>query len=857
MSQPQWVLTQKKTFTKWANVQLSGAYVINDVETDLNDGLILISLFEALRKQKVQFRYNKKPKMRVAKLENTEQALNFIKADGVKLVNIDAQNIVDGNLTLILGLLWTLILKYQIAQNKMDASKNALLEWVNSKLTSRKIKNFSNDWNTGDVLNELIHALEPDFIDLADSASKGEGEERIQYGLSIAEDKMEIPAIIAAEDMALPEPDELSVMAYVSYFRHYEAEKEKRLGEAERLAREAELMRTPDPSKCVMSGPGLKTGEVLVPQEFTVTAKNCKGDQITQGGVTWNAHVFDPEGNEIPIEQKDNGDGTYDMTYVPQVPGKHKVEVAYEDKQLKQSPAIVMIEPAQADPENTYADGEGVEKCDAGKGPVKFTIHCVNKVGTAVPVTGAKFKVIIRSNDGNEIPHELVDNNDGTYTGSYVPVPGIDTVFITLLNQGIKGNPYQCKVFQDPSTACIGESYAFGPGVEGGVTIDKTPVFRIQGVTPEGKKCTKGGDEFKVEITDPEGKKQTAKVVDRHNGKYDVKYKAKVPGIYDVQVLLKNPENPEEFKDIKGSVYHPEIKDGVDAKKCVVDGEGIERPNDQEDNVFTIHAKNFKGEDVPVGGHPFQVIIDQVTESEKKKKKEGEKSSSSCSSSEEEEDDAEDEELFAFLNDGEEAEQGEEKAKEEGAEEPKEEEKKEVAEEEPKKEEEQKEEEKKEEGAEEPKEEIEGKKVAQKQQGSIPCTVIDNENGTYDVHYRAAAGKIRVKIELNKQRVGKSPYHLEVEEDADADESGVENFCFVVQAKNRRGQVQADGKAKFTVELDGPNGKLEEQKVKVKHLGEGKYFIRYSLPAEKGEYHINCKLNRRHIAGSPFKQTVN
>ncbi|GAT93895.1 hypothetical protein CL6EHI_094070 [Entamoeba histolytica] len=303
MSQPQWVLTQKKTFTKWANVQLSGAYVINDVETDLNDGLILISLFEALRKQKVQFRYNKKPKMRVAKLENTEQALNFIKADGVKLVNIDAQNIVDGNLTLILGLLWTLILKYQIAQNKMDASKNALLEWVNSKLTSRKIKNFSNDWNTGDVLNELIHALEPDFIDLADSASKGEGEERIQYGLSIAEDKMEIPAIIAAEDMALPEPDELSVMAYVSYFRHYEAEKEKRLGEAERLAREAELMRTPDPSKCVMSGPGLKTGEVLVPQEFTVTAKNCKGDQITQGGVTWNAHVFDPEGNEIPIEQ--------------------------------------------------------------------------------------------------------------------------------------------------------------------------------------------------------------------------------------------------------------------------------------------------------------------------------------------------------------------------------------------------------------------------------------------------------------------------------------------------------------------------------------------------------------------------
>ena len=119
--QPQWVLTQKKTFTKWANVQLNGDYLIKDVEKDLNNGLILICLFEHLRKQKVTFRYNKNPKMKIACLENTDQALKFIIQDGVKLVNIEARNIVEGDLRLILGLLWTLILKYQIAQNKMDA----------------------------------------------------------------------------------------------------------------------------------------------------------------------------------------------------------------------------------------------------------------------------------------------------------------------------------------------------------------------------------------------------------------------------------------------------------------------------------------------------------------------------------------------------------------------------------------------------------------------------------------------------------------------------------------------------------------------------------------------------------------
>ena len=49
---------------------------------------MLIALFEALRKQKVNFKYNKNPKMRVARLENTNQALKFLIADGVKLVNI-------------------------------------------------------------------------------------------------------------------------------------------------------------------------------------------------------------------------------------------------------------------------------------------------------------------------------------------------------------------------------------------------------------------------------------------------------------------------------------------------------------------------------------------------------------------------------------------------------------------------------------------------------------------------------------------------------------------------------------------------------------------------------------------------
>ena len=40
---------------------------------DFDDGLVLIALFEALRKQKVNFKHNKNPKMRVARLENANR----------------------------------------------------------------------------------------------------------------------------------------------------------------------------------------------------------------------------------------------------------------------------------------------------------------------------------------------------------------------------------------------------------------------------------------------------------------------------------------------------------------------------------------------------------------------------------------------------------------------------------------------------------------------------------------------------------------------------------------------------------------------------------------------------------------
>ena len=61
-------------------------------------------------------KYNKNPKLRIQKMENATKALDFIRKRGVQLTNIGAEDIVDNNVKLLLGLLWTIILRFSIAE---------------------------------------------------------------------------------------------------------------------------------------------------------------------------------------------------------------------------------------------------------------------------------------------------------------------------------------------------------------------------------------------------------------------------------------------------------------------------------------------------------------------------------------------------------------------------------------------------------------------------------------------------------------------------------------------------------------------------------------------------------------------
>lgn len=88
-----WKEIQQKTFTNWFNDRLRGNLkvakaTVHNLETDLADGLLLITLLENLAKPRKVGRYNKNPISRIQFIENLGQALKFIKSENIKLVNI-------------------------------------------------------------------------------------------------------------------------------------------------------------------------------------------------------------------------------------------------------------------------------------------------------------------------------------------------------------------------------------------------------------------------------------------------------------------------------------------------------------------------------------------------------------------------------------------------------------------------------------------------------------------------------------------------------------------------------------------------------------------------------------------------
>ncbi|XP_042646802.1 calmin isoform X3 [Tyto alba] len=253
---------QKRTFTRWINLHLGKCkppLKVKDLFIDIQDGKILMALLEVLSGQKLMHEY-KSSTHRIFRLNNIAKALKFLEDSNVKLVSIDAAEIADGNSSLVLGLIWNIILFFQIKELTGNLNRNssssslssgpsgpesdtshpstpsvernmaitvkdqrkairALLVWVQRK--TRKygvaVQDFASSWRSGLAFLAVIKAIDSTLVDMKQALEKS-SRENLEDAFSIAQNKLGVPRLLEPEDIMVESPDEQSIVTYVAQF---------------------------------------------------------------------------------------------------------------------------------------------------------------------------------------------------------------------------------------------------------------------------------------------------------------------------------------------------------------------------------------------------------------------------------------------------------------------------------------------------------------------------------------------------------------------------------------------------------------------------------------------------------------
>ncbi|XP_069025341.1 filamin-A isoform X4 [Embiotoca jacksoni] len=531
-----WKKIQQNTFTRWCNEHLKCVNKrLGNLQTDLGDGLRLIGLLEVLSQKKMFRKYNQRPTFRQMQLENVSVALEFLDKENIKLVSIDSKAIVDGNLKLILGLIWTLILHYSISMpmwdedeegddGKQKTPKQRLLGWIQNKLPELPITNFHRDWQTGRALGALVDSCAPGLCPDWDQWDQTKPVDNAREAMQQADDWLGIPQVITPEEIVDPNVDEHSVMTYLSQFPKA------------KLKPGAPLRPKLNPKKARAYGPGIEpVGNVVMKKAvFTV-------ETISAGMGEVLVYVEDPAGHreEAKVTANNDKNRTYSAFYIPKVTGMHKVTVLFAGQHISKSPFEVEIGMAQGDSSKATAQGPGLEP--AGNIANKTTYFDVYTAGAGV----GEVEVVIMDPAGkkNTVTCNIEDKGNSSYRCTYKPTQeGSHTLYITFAGGQISKSPFTVEVGEacNPSL-CLAKGRGLQPK---GLRVKETADFKVY---------TKGAGtgELKVTIKGPKGLEEPCKRKDLGDGVYEFDYYPTTPGTYTITITWGGqhiPRSPIEVK---------------------------------------------------------------------------------------------------------------------------------------------------------------------------------------------------------------------------------------------------------------------------------------------------------------------
>ncbi|VDN04786.1 unnamed protein product [Thelazia callipaeda] len=237
------------------NNHSSSDLLVKDLFEDLKDGVLLCHLIEVLTGEILPINKRKELK-RVHHISNLTTALGALRRRGLDLVNNNPADIADGNPRIICGLIWQMILHFQIENNvqllrewgfelnfagspstsKVDGGGSPLsklrvgrlkapvdrvvLRWVNAQLAGPyniKLADMDKSWCDGIAFNALIHRVRPELVDMG-LVRRNSPKDNLEQAFRLSKEYLHIRPLLNVEDMLCEKPDKRSVITYVSQF---------------------------------------------------------------------------------------------------------------------------------------------------------------------------------------------------------------------------------------------------------------------------------------------------------------------------------------------------------------------------------------------------------------------------------------------------------------------------------------------------------------------------------------------------------------------------------------------------------------------------------------------------------------
>ncbi len=148
------------------------------------------------------------------------------------------------------------------------------------------------------------------------------------------------------------------------------------------------------PSKCKVYGAQLVHGVAGQPMKFHIQAMDAKNNARLVGGDPFAVEITGPGEPRPTATVRDNGNGTYDVTWCTEKAGVYLVSTTMDGSMVGKGPVSCTVSAAKLQGSNSFCTGQGVKRAQAGQ-VAEFKITAVDGFGNTRSTGGDVFHVCV------------------------------------------------------------------------------------------------------------------------------------------------------------------------------------------------------------------------------------------------------------------------------------------------------------------------------------------------------------------------------------------------------------------------------------------------------------------------------